>query len=200
MGSVLAKDRVFARYEAAFMTYGIGWMITFALLPLLATDRLKLPYDTYAESWQVASQLAVVLVTPFAGLLIDRIGAVRLCVVSFAAYALWPTLLLLAGDSKGFAAASLVFGLCAGAVNTAWMLGPVALAPSPDRASQYVAIHATLVGLRGVVFQFAGVFLYTQTGSFTAPLTLAALGFLWASWQMRRLHLLMKASGHPMTR
>lgn len=200
MGSVLAQDKVFARYEGAFMTYGVGWMITFALLPLLATDRLNLPYDAYSTSWYVVSQLVVVLITPFAGLLMDRWGAVRVCTVAFGCYALWPILLEFAGDAVGLAASSVVFGLCAGAVNMGWMLGPVALAPSPDKASQYVAIHATLVGFRGIVFQFAGVALYNATGSFTAPLVIAAAGFLWAAWQMRRLHRLMKAQDHPMTR
>ncbi|MBY0307115.1 MAG: KUP/HAK/KT family potassium transporter, partial [Phycisphaerales bacterium] len=32
---VLRADSVFARYEAAFMTYGMGWMIFYALVPLV---------------------------------------------------------------------------------------------------------------------------------------------------------------------
>jgi hypothetical protein len=51
----------------------------------------------------------------------------------------------------------------------------------------YVAIHATMVGLRGTLFQFMGIALFELTGSFTIPLIIAAGGFGWAAWQMGSL-------------
>jgi hypothetical protein len=56
--------------------------------------------------------------------------------------------------------------------------------PSPDNVRHYVAIHATMVGLRGTLFQFLGVGLLQLTGSFAAPLLIGSAGFAWAAWQM----------------
>src|SRR5262249_54986830 len=50
MGGILRADPLFARYEAAFMTYGVGWMITYALIPIIVTARLNFDYDQIAES------------------------------------------------------------------------------------------------------------------------------------------------------
>jgi hypothetical protein len=47
-----------------------------------------------------------------------------------------------------------------------------------------VGIHATLVGVRGAIFQAAGVGLYALTDSFTWPLLIAAAAYVWSAWQM----------------
>jgi MFS family permease len=193
MGSLLRSDRLFARYEAAFMTYGVGWMICYALLPLIVTTELGLGYDQAAKSTSVVYLVVQLLMLWPAGLLIDRLGAPRLCIVAFGLYALYPLGLLLTNSIDQLAVATIFYGVCSAAVNMGWMLGPVNFAPTPDKVPQYVAIHATLVGLRGAVFQMLGVFLYTVTGSLAVPLLIAAAAFLWASWQMRQLSRLMPA-------
>ncbi|MCK6454900.1 MAG: hypothetical protein L6Q92_00005, partial [Phycisphaerae bacterium] len=66
-------------------------------------------------------------------------------------------------------------------------LGPVALAADASRASQYMAVHTTLVGVRGILAQGLGMTLYSLTGSFTVPFGLAAVAFLWASLRMIQL-------------
>jgi hypothetical protein len=91
---------------------------------------------------------------------------------------------MLARDAHELTIVSVVYGIAHAGASMGWMLGPVALAPSQDRVPQYVAIHATLVGLRGAIFQALGVALYWLTGSFEAALLVAAGGFIWAGWQM----------------
>ncbi len=194
MREILAADRVFARYEAAFMTYGVGWMICYALVPLIATDRLGLPYDRVAENTHVAYLVAMVVATFPAGWLMDRLGATRTSAISFAAYVLYPLGLILASSAGQLGAASLVYGVCAAGVSVGWMLGPVSLAPSPEKVPHYVAIHATMVGLRGTVFQGVGVGLYVLTGSFTAALVIAATAFAWGAQQMWSLHRLQRGA------
>ena len=71
------------------------------------------------------------------------------------------------------------------------MLGPVALAPTKEKVAQYVAIHATLVGVRGTLFQMLGVGLYMAFGDFRPPLVLAALAYVWACVQMFQLDRVM---------
>jgi len=195
MNRVLREDRIFFRYEAAFMTYGMGWMICWALVPLIITDKLNLSYDQASESTAVAMHLAVLLMTLPAGLLSDRIGPIRISSVAFALYTLYPLLLIGAVGPWTLASASVVHGVASAAANMGWLLGPVKLAPTPEKAPQYVAIHATLVGVRGAIFQALGVALYAITGSFWLPLLFAAGGFAWASWQMRSLAKLIEQPG-----
>jgi MFS family permease len=192
MGSVLRRDPLFARYEAAFMTYGCGFMMSATLVPLLALNRLGLSYDHFAAATIVAFQAAQLVATMPAGLTIDRVGASRTCQWAFALYAVYPLGLLLATDAAGLALATAVYGVAAAFVNMGWMLGPVRFAPSPDKVPAYIAIHTSLVGLRGIVFQFAGYGLYTLTDSFAPPLIIACVAFVWASVQMRSLERLLR--------
>lgn len=195
MGSVLKADPTFARYEGAYMTYGIGWMIAYALLPLIVTDKLKLPYDQVAQSTQVPYQIAIVLMLVPAGMLMDRLGAIRSTGLSFALLALYPVGLILAVDSTQLAAVSVWYGIAHAGASVGWMLGPVALAPTPAKVPQYVAIHATLVGLRGAIFQGLGVLLYALTGGFVIPLVIAAAAYIWSSVQMFNLHARVQQQG-----
>lgn len=188
MREVLVQDGRFARYEAAFMTYGIGWMVCNALVPLLVTKKLAMDYHDIASSAYMTYQLALGLCMIPAGMLLDRLGAARATAWSFLALAGYPLGLALAGSRDQLAAATLYYGVTHAGVNAGWMLGPVSLAPTPAKAPQYIAIHATLVGVRGALFQFLGVYLYRVTGRFEVPLVLAAGALVLAAWQMMDLH------------
>ncbi|MBL8880140.1 MAG: MFS transporter [Phycisphaerales bacterium] len=187
MREVLKADPVFFRYERAFMTYGIGWMICNALLPILADRNLHFTYAQYAHATQVFTQIGNIAMAYPLGRLLDRIGAVRLSSLSFAALALYPLGLLFSRNSVDVAIVSLVYGACMAGVQHGWLLGPVALAGSAEKAPTYVAIHTTLVGIRGIVAQGLGMMIYRATGSITAPMVIAAAAFLHSAWQMRQL-------------
>lgn len=185
---VLKADPIFARYEAAYMTYGIGWMIAYALLPIIVTDKLHLEYDQVARSTHVAYWLPLVAMIPIAGWMIDRLGAVRSTGLSFLMLTLYPVGLALATGAKSLTWITVWYGLAHAGASMGWMLGPVALAPTPAKVPQYVAIHATLVGIRGKLFQGLGVLLYWMVGGFALPLAVAAGAYVWAAWQMWSLH------------
>jgi len=187
MRAILKADPVFARYEAAYMTYGVGWMIAAALLPNLVTAKLELDYKQIAESTQVAYLAALVLALFPAGLLMDRMGAVRSTAISFFMLAAYPLALAFVSDRHQLLFVSVYFGLAHAGASVGWTVGPVSLAPSPDKATAYLAIHATFVGIRGKLFQGLGVLLYWATGDFTVPLLVAAAAYLWSGWQMRSL-------------
>jgi MFS family permease len=203
MREVLRQDRVFFRYEAAYMTYGVGWMVAYALLPILVTDKLGLNYKEVSSSTHVAYMIAMIIMIVPAGLLLDRLGAVRSTGVSFALLTLYPVGLMLARDVHELAIVSVVYGIAHAGASMGWMLGPVALAPSQDRVPQYVAIHATLVGVRGLLFQFLGVGMYVVASrwlgwskgwAFGLPLTMAAGAYVWSGWQMWHLDREMRAA------
>lgn len=192
---VLKSDKVFARYEAAFMTYGIGWMVFYALLPLVGTSKLHLTYEQLGAAAFMPFQIARAACTFVGGWAMDRYGATRTCVASFGLYALVPVLLMTATGVTSMTVACVVWGIAAAGVDAGWMLGPVSLAPSREKVPQYVAIHATMVGVRGSLFQFMGMGLYVATGSFTLPLVIAAVSFVWAAWQMHTLRRIMTTPG-----
>jgi MFS family permease len=187
MRAVLRADRDFAAYEIAFMSYGIGWMVCTALIPVLATDKLHLNYGQYTLATIVLFQLVVILLFAPAGHLVDRVGPMRLAAVSFLWLTLYPVGLLLVKGFAGLAVFSAIYAVGMVGVNLTWTLGPVALASDPSRASHYLAIHTTMVGIRGIVAQGLGMALYVWTGSFAVPLLLAAAGFLWAAIRMNAL-------------
>lgn len=188
MGATLRADRTFLRYERAFMTYGAAFMLCDALLPVLATAKLGLRYEDYAYSTQVVLKLVMLAAMLPMGWLHDRVGPVRISGLAFGVLTLYPFLLLAAGGAGGVAGANLAYGLGMAGVQMGWMLGPLLLAGTAEKVPQYVAIHATLVGVRGIVFQGLGMLLYKLTGSFVWPLLLAAIAFAWAAVQMRQLH------------
>ena len=195
MRQVLRADRTFYRYETAFMTYGVGWMICNALLPVLATDRLKMSYTQFVGSTQVVYPLCMLAMMYPMGWVMDRIGPTRTSGLAFAWLTLYPLGLWFAPTVTWVGVATVFYGTAMAGVHLGWMLGPVALAPSRDKVSQYVAIHATLVGLRGIVAQGVGMLLYRITGSFAWPFAIAAIAFAWASWQMWRLHGAVRTGG-----
>ena len=186
--SIFKQDRIFLRYELAFMTYGAAWMICDALLPVLVTDRLKLPYDSFSQSTMMARNcVSLCAVLPW-GILLDRVGAVRTSSAAFGVLAGYPILLLIATDEWGLGLANIVFGLGISGIALTWMLGPVSFAPTQELASKYAAIHAMCVGIRGLIFELLGMSLYRLSGSFTLPLLIASGAFLWGARQMWRLH------------
>lgn len=186
--TVLREDRRFRRYEQAFMTYGCGWQIGDVLLPLLVTHRLQMPYDDVAASVHATFRAAMIVTAIPTGWIMDRLGPARTAAIAFGGLIIYPLLLLAATRPMHVAIASGVYGIVMSAVSVAWMLGPVTFARSPERVSEYVAIHATLVGLRGILFQFLGMLLFSMTGDFFWPMVIASVSFAWAAQQMWSLH------------
>jgi sugar phosphate permease len=194
---VLAQDRNFRRYETAFMVYGIGWMFCTALMPLLATDRLHMDYENVGESTQVAFKVAMLLTILPMGWVMDRLGPARTCGMSFAFLMIYPATLIFADSVSDVAVATALFGVAMSGVHVGWNVGPVTLAPDRARAPQYLAIHATLVGVRGAAFPFLGVGIYKLSGSFNVSLALAVAAFGVAAllmWQLQGIMRLKPAS------
>jgi MFS family permease len=197
MGAVLRADRPFWLYEKAFMTYGAAYMLCDGLLPVFATARLGMRYEDYAHSTQTISRLVMLIAMLPYGWLLDRIGPVRVSGIGFAVLCVYPVLLLNSATPADVALASCVWGVGMAGVMMGWMLGPMALAGTPEKVPIYVAIHATLVGIRGIVFETLGMALYQLTHSFVWPLVAAAGAFAWAAVQMWQLHKLTRLALLP---
>jgi len=198
MWQILRDDRRFLRFEVSFMLYGVGWMICFALLPVLANDKLRLTFGQYANSTQVALRLTTVAATPLMGFLIDRIGPVRMAAAAFALLVVYPIGLWLATGPWTLALATIWYGVGMAAIFVCWTVGPVTLARRAEDASQYAAIHASMTGVRGLLFQPLGMGLYEWTGSFAVPLVLASIGFALGTYGMYTLDRQMRKASSTM--
>lgn len=196
MREVLRTDNTFFRYEAAYMTYGIGWMIVYVLIPNFGTDKLHAKYDQYVESTHVPYLIAVIAMIFPAGLLLDKLGPMRSTGLSFLLLTLYPLGLIFTNTVEMLTVMSVVYGLAHAGASIGWMMGPVSLAPSPDKVPQYVAIHATLVGVRGMLFQFLGVAIFwiatdvlhlSAAWAFGIPFAIGAVGYFWSGIQMMQL-------------
>ncbi|HUW83739.1 MAG TPA: MFS transporter [Phycisphaerae bacterium] len=175
MWSVLVEDRDFRRFEVFFMLYGAGWMVCWALLPLLVYHRLNLAYGDFNESTQVAFQATMLVAILVAGRLVDRLGPVRLAALAFGWLALYPIALMLAQGVWSLTIATVIYAMGMAPVNVVWTLGPITLARRAGDASRYLSVHGSMVGVRAIIFQPLGWLLYNVTGSFVVPLTLATV-------------------------
>jgi hypothetical protein len=204
MIQALKGDTDFRRYETAFCIYGLGWMICYAMVPFIVIDVLGLTFSQAAIATQVCFQSTLLVMLLPMGHLMDRVGPIRLSGWFFSILVLYPTILILTHDIRVLMVASIVYGLGMAGVNLAWTLGPVSLARNAAQASQYLAIHATLVSLRALLGQVPAVAIYHfakgPLGAARAihiPLALAAAMFALGSYLMRKLDQDRRRTGAP---
>lgn len=160
---IAVQDRRFSLYLSALVIFGLGLLSGLALQPLVQVDQLKLSYGTIGLLGVVQS-LFFLLGYLVWGRLIDRRGAVWVMRLVFAAAVVVPVSYLaaasgLAGASAwvlapAFAAIGLVnAGMDVGVLNTVMQLAPA------ERLGEYAALQTTVLGARGLVAPFLGVWL-----------------------------------------
>jgi MFS family permease len=178
---LFAEDRDFLRFELAFMTYGLAFMMLQPVLPLYLVDDLKVDYAQAAHAKGLLFYACNIALLPLAGSLNDRFGSLRVASFSFLLLAAFPLLLIagprwLAGGSvmAPVYLAYAVFGAAMAGVNVTWTLGPLAMAGA-GRAERYMGAHVSLVGIRGLLGYPLGMALM-RIG--TARLTFAAAAVL----------------------
>lgn len=187
---VLRADRPFAHYMGCMFLLGSGNLMIPTLLPIMTRERFGL--DNF-EGILIASTIPALLMPlaiPVWARMLDRMHVIHFrfiqCWFFFAAHAL----LLLAAILREPAvlyASSVVLGIAFGGGAIAWNLGHLDFA-KPHQATQYMGIHVTLTGVRGLLAPLLGVGLYeilkqSGNGHFVLLITLslialAAMGFL----------------------
>ncbi|MBP7935895.1 MAG: MFS transporter [Phycisphaerae bacterium] len=184
---VFREDSIFRRHETAFSLYGLGWMICWALLPFICVDKLQLTYAEVARSTQTVLQLMLMVTMLPTAYLMDRFGPLTIAAWSFALLIFYPIGLMWAHDVNSLTFVTIAYAVMLSGVNLTWTLGPILLARDASQAPTYLAIHATMVGIRGLVGQFPAVALYRWTQDFHLPLAIAAVLFAWGAVIMFRV-------------
>lgn len=146
---VLRRDARFRQYQLGFFFYGMGFMALATAKPFITVDELRLDWHVLLGA-RAIPYIAGIIFSPFFGNLMDRIGAARLGVISFAGLVLYGIVLSLADDAVTFCLAEVIFGVAMTGVTILWNMGAIAFAKEGE-AMQYMAIHVALVGVRGLL-------------------------------------------------
>ncbi len=187
---VLTEHRDFLFFEVCFFIYGAAFMIMQPILPVFLVEEFNISYDQAASAKMIIFQVMMVLFTPLFGKLCDKWNPVILSSYIFAFLALFPVTLVFATGIKSVYLSYLIYGLTMSGVHITWTLGPLFFAHGRD-SSSFMGVHATLVGIRGIIFLPLGDYLEDLFGPRAAFMVAAAL-FATASILMFILNLKIK--------
>jgi predicted MFS family arabinose efflux permease len=176
---VIRSDRRFAVYLLAIVFFGLGGLLGIAFYPAVLVDRLKLSYESV--SWlSFAQSLTWIAGLVVWGRLVDRLGGpwvMRLC---FALSVLVPLSYIWANSAWLLLPAYLVQGLTSGGIDLAFTNTVIDLA-EPGRVYEYAALQRTVIGIRGLLGPFLGVWLFNLGVPVAIVFVLGALFFVLAA-------------------
>lgn len=160
--TILREDRNFRRYMFWIGLYGGGGLMLTAQLVVLFSDHLRLGAGTQIALLSVLPLAALPLFMPWWTRLFDRSHIVR-----YRSRQGWTLVLATAILGLGTFAGSLpllwigavALGAANAGANLGWNLGHNDFA-SLGRAQQYMGVHVTLTGVRGMLAPPAGMALY----------------------------------------
>jgi len=152
---ILKQDRRFVVFLLAVVAFGVGWLSVGPLLPLVQVDQLHL---TYTEIGALTTVNSVFFVIGYVvlGRWIDRAGGVQVLRWVFLIGAIVPLsyafadsvwILIPAFAAMGFLNAGLDLG----------MLNALIQLCDPDELGAYSSLQYTVVGMRGLLAPFIGV-------------------------------------------
>ncbi|MEP0814113.1 MAG: MFS transporter [bacterium] len=183
---LFADNPLYAKFEAAFMIYGFGFMVILPALPKWFDEVLKMRYDDISLARTVAAGVCMILFSQLMGKLMDRTNPIKFCAYTFAVLVLYPLFIVLIPSQFGVYAGFVAFGIGMVGVNLAWNLSSIYFAGDSE-VSQFMGAHATLVGFRGTLGPLIG-FIVMRYFPISVVFYLSAAFFALASIQMTRLH------------
>ncbi len=161
--ALLRAEPGFRRFETAFVTYGLGFFVMMAVIPIYLVDVLRATYVEAAVAKSLCFGVARILCLPLSGRYVDRVGPVKAGVAIFAFLALFPATLALSRSMWPAYAAFAVFGAGMAGVSIIWSLGSIHFAGDRD-SSIYQGVHVTLIGVRGTFGPLIGYLAMTFAG------------------------------------
>ncbi len=160
--SILRDDRPFARYMAAMAVFGTGNLAITAPLVLMITERFGFGSGA---GILVTSTIPIILITaaiPFWSRLLDSVHIVRFRMIHAWAFIAANVLVLAAALTMQPAfiwGSAVCRGIAFGGGVLGWNLGHFDFAP-PERTSEYMGVHVTLTGIRGLIAPWLAVGAY----------------------------------------
>lgn len=184
---IFKANPLYAKFEAAFMIYGFGFMTAYPVIPIWFDEVLHMRYDQISVSRTIASGLCVIFFSYYIGRIMDRTNPIKFCAIIFAVLAFYPLFIVLIRNQVGVILGFVVFGIGMVGINLAWNLSSIYFAGKSE-VSQYMGAHVTLVGVRGTFGPLMSFVAMKYLGIEWA-FYLSAFFFAFASYQMAKLHI-----------
>jgi hypothetical protein len=202
MLGILRNNRAFFDYEAGFMLYGIGFMISYPLIVLFFEHELGLNYTSIAFYKNGYNLLAILILPLFGRIMVKTdprrftsipYGAMMICIIflaltryipfftEFLDIRLYYTLIIYV-ISHGFFNASM---------DLTWNIGSSWFCP-PEEAGNYQSVHLVLTGLRSLFAPLLGIALYEMWGfmfTFIISIILLGAGVMYNHWSEKNVEL-----------
>ena len=160
--AVLLADTKFRRYMTCMFIFGGGNLMVGAPLILMLKDRFQFNQSTSVAIMTTIPLLLMPLSIPLWSRLLDRVNILRFRAIHSWAFVCTTTTVLIAALTLQpwllFVGAALK-GVAFGGGVLAWNLGHHDFAPV-EKTSQYMGLHVTLTGIRGMLAPIIGVSLY----------------------------------------
>lgn len=161
---VMFDDREYRRYQTCQFMIGIGNMMSWAPFVIIAKEQFGLDYLPGLMLTQVIPLAMMPIFIPFWARFLDRVHIVTFRSVHSWVFVVTFILSLLAAQTGTLwllYAASVVRGIAFGGGALAWNLGHLQYV-KPERSTDYMAVHVTLTGVRGLTAPFIGVAIYAM--------------------------------------
>jgi len=169
------EDHAFRRLLIASFLFGFGCWIQAPAHPLLAVDVLQVSASQVGVFASVAA-VATLAGSAYWGWLVDRKSSLEALRVMYLIGATTPLIYYIAWSPWVLVASAVTDSLLAIGLELVWMMAVIDVA-GPQRTAQYVAIGATLAGVRGVAGPLVGGLVIHAFGIHAVYLIAAILTF-----------------------
>jgi len=178
---ILIRDARYRSYSLAFFVYGFGALLTAPLIPILLVDELHLSYSQVGLLGMINSIFWMLFYIVW-GRTVDRRGGFWTIQTNFILTIFVSLSFFLARDMWLAAVGYIFTGITVAGVDLGWMNAIMQFARK-EQISNYTAVHAGLVGLRGIVAPLMGTALMAVPliglrGVFLISAFLIAVGWL----------------------
>jgi len=163
MLSILREDGEWRRFMTAMMVFGLGTIASTVPLVIIQKEVFGFQYFRGMLNLTCIPVLVVPLILPLWSRLLDRVHSTRFRAIHSWAFVIANLFLLIAAvfhAEWALWAGSVWRGVAFAGGAVAWNLGHLDFAP-PDRASQYMSVHVTLEGIRGILGPMIGLASYS---------------------------------------
>ena len=189
---VVRDDRAFRRLLIASFLFGFGCWIQTPAQPLLLVDVLQVSASQLGVCAAVAA-VATLAGSAYWGWLVDRKSSREALRVMYLLGAMTPLIYYVAWSPWVLVASAVTDSLVAVGLELVWMMAIIDVA-GPQRTAQYVAIGATLAGVRGVTGPLIGGLVIHALGIHAVYLVAAILTFSGAWLAGRELRVRVPAA------
>jgi len=160
---VLRGDSWYRGYMACMFTMGFGNLMLHPILAIALTDQFDVGYQTGILITTVIPLVCLTLTISSWGRRLERMHVIEFRALHAWSFVVVSTLVLIGVAFHQIAflyLAAVATGVGWGGGALAWNLGHQHFAP-PNRDAEYMGVHITLTGIRGVIGPIVGVQLYT---------------------------------------